>query len=450
MTTPLHNLHTLHKLHNELRLDAYWMPFTANRAFKAAPRLVASASGMTYRTDDGREILDAMSGLWCCNAGHCHPRIATAIADQAAKLDYAMAFQMGHPTVFRLAERLAAMAPGDLDAVFFTNSGSESVDTALKIALAYHQARGESSRTRIVGRERGYHGVGFGGTSVGGIGNNRKSFGPLLPGILHLPTTYDHAHQAFSRSQPEWGAHLADELERIVAVNHPSTIAAVIVEPFAGSAGVLVPPVGYLERLREITAHHGILLIFDEVITAFGRLGASFAAERFGVVPDLITCAKGITSGTVPMGAVLAREEIRETIIDNAPDAIELFHGYTYSGHPLASAAAMATLDVYAEERLFERARKLEGVFESAIHSLADKPRVKDIRNIGLAGAVELEPRKDAPGERANDVFAAAYERGLMVRTTGDVIALAPSLIVSEQQIATIVGILGDVLEGVS
>ena len=356
-------------LHNELDLNAYWMPFTANRAFKSEPRLIQSASGMVCRTDDGRDLLDSISGLWCCNAGHCHPRIAAAIAEQAATLDYTTAFQVGHPTVFRLAERIARMAPEDLDAVFFTNSGSESVDTALKIALAYHQARGESSRTRLVGRERGYHGVGFGGMSVGGIGNNRKSFGPLLPGVLHLPTTYDHGHQAFSRGQPEWGAHLADELERIVAVNHPSTIAAVIVEPFSGSAGVLVPPVGYLERLREITAHYGILLIFDEVITAFGRLGASFAATRFEVVPDLITCAKGITSGTVPMGAVLARESIRSTIIDNASDAIELFHGYTYSGHPLASAAAMATLDVYEDEQLFERARKLAPAFEDALHN---------------------------------------------------------------------------------
>ena len=434
-------------LHNELDLAAYWMPFTANRAFKDAPRLIQSASGMTCRTDDGRDLLDSISGLWCCNAGHCHPRIAAAIAEQAATLDYATAFQVGHPTVFRLAERIAAMAPEDLDAVFFTNSGSESVDTALKIALAYHLARGESSRTRLVGRERGYHGVGFGGTSVGGIGNNRKSFGPLLPGVLHLPTTYDHAHQAFSRGQPEWGAHLADELERIVAVNHPSTIAAVIVEPFAGSTGVLVPPVGYLERLREITAHYGILLIFDEVITAFGRLGASFAATRFEVVPDLITCAKGITSGTVPMGAVLARESIRATIIDNAPDAIELFHGYTYSGHPLASAAAMATLDVYEDEHLFERAATLEPVFEDALHALADKPHVRDIRNIGLAGAVELEPRASEPGARGSAAFADAYERGLLIRTTGDVIALAPPLIASREDIECIATTLGEVLE---
>ena len=436
-------------LHNELDLDAYWMPFTANRAFKSEPRLIQSASGMMCRTDDGRELLDAISGLWCCNAGHCHPRIAAAIAEQAATLDYTTAFQVGHPTVFRLAERIAGMAPDDLDAVFFTNSGSESVDTALKIALAYHQARGESTRTRLVGRERGYHGVGFGGMSVGGIGNNRKSFGPLLPGVLHLPTTYDHGRQAFSRGQPEWGAHLADELERIVAVNHPSTIAAVIVEPFSGSAGVLVPPVGYLERLREITAQYGILLIFDEVITAFGRLGASFAARRFEVVPDLITCAKGITSGTVPLGAVLARESIRSTIIDNAPDPIELFHGYTYSGHPLASAAAMATLDVYEDEQLFERAATLAPVFEDALHALADKPHVKDIRNIGLAGAVELEPRAGEPGARGSAAFADAYERGLLIRTTGDIIALAPPLIASREDIERIATTLGEVLERV-
>lgn len=436
-------------LHNELDLDAYWMPFTANRAFKSKPRLIQSASGMMCRTDDGRDLLDSISGLWCCNAGHCHPRIAAVIAEQAATLDYTTAFQVGHPTVFRLAERIARMAPEDLDAVFFTNSGSESVDTALKIALAYHQARGESSRTRLVGRERGYHGVGFGGMSVGGIGNNRKSFGPLLPGVLHLPTTYDHGHQAFSRGQPEWGAHLADELERIVAVNHPSTIAAVIVEPFSGSAGVLVPPVGYLERLREITAHYGILLIFDEVITAFGRLGAGFAATRFEVVPDLITCAKGITSGTVPMGAVLARESIRSTIIDNAPDAIELFHGYTYSGHPLASAAAMATLDVYEDEQLFERAAELAPAFEDALHALAGKPHVKDIRNIGLAGAVELEPRAGEPGARGSAAFAAAYERSLLIRTTGDIIALAPPLIASRDHIECIAKTLGEVLEGV-
>ena len=435
------------RLHNELDLGPYWLPFTANRAFKSNPRLIVSASGTRYRTDDGRELLDGMSGLWCCNAGHSHPRIVEAIRTQAAELDYAMAFQMGHPTAFRLAERLAAMAPAGLNAVFFTNSGSESVDTALKIALAYHHARGEPSRTRLVGRERGYHGAGFGGMSVGGIANNRKAFGAHLPGVVHLPQTLDLEHQAFSRGQPTWGAHLADELERIVSVNHASTIAAVIVEPFAGSAGVLVPPLGYLERLREITSRHGILLIFDEVITAFGRLGAAFGADRFGVVPDIVAVAKGITSGAVPMGAVLVRDEIRDTVVDTAPDAIELFHGYTYSGHPLASAAAMAALDVYEEEGLFERARNLEPVLEDALHALADKPNVIDVRNIGLAGAVELAPRRGAEGARGSDAYGAAFDRGVLVRATGDSLALAPPLIVSEEEIETIVAVLGSVLD---
>ena len=437
-------------LHNELNLDAYWMPFTANRAYKAKPRLLRSASGMYYQAEDGRQLLDAIAGLWCCNAGHCHPRIASAIARQAAELDYAITFQMGHPTAFQLAERLANMAPADLNAVFYTNSGSESVDTALKIALAYHHARGDSSRTRIVGRERGYHGVGFGGTSVGGIGNNRKAFGPLLPGTLHLPQTHGTEQQTHNRGQPAWGAHLADELEHLIAIHDASTIAAVIVEPFAGSAGVLPPPVGYLERLREITVAHGILLIFDEVIAAFGRLGASFAAERFGVVPDLLATAKGITSGTVPLGAVLARSDIRAAIVESAPaGAIEFFHGYTYSGHPLAMAAAMAALDVYQDEGLFARARALESTFENALHGLADKPHVRDIRNIGLAGAVELEPRPGEPGTRGGEVFAAAYERGLLLRTVADTIAIGPALIVSEQEIDTIADVLGDVLEGI-
>ena len=435
------------RLHNELDLGPYWLPFTANRAFKSKPRLIVSASGTRYRTDDGRELLDGMSGLWCCNAGHSHPRIVEAIRRQAAELDYAMAFQMGHPTAFRLAERLAAMAPADLNAVFFTNSGSESVDTALKMALAYHHARGEPSRIRFVGRERGYHGAGLGGMSVGGIANNRKAFGAHLPGVVHLPQTHDLEHQAFSRGQPTWGAHLADELERIVAVNHASTIAAVIVEPFAGSAGVLVPPVGYLERLREITTRHGILLIFDEVITAFGRLGAAFAAERFDVVPDIIALAKGITSGAVPMGAVLARDGIRDTIIDGAADAIEFFHGYTYSGHPLAAAAAMAALDVYEEEGLFQRAKRLEPILEEALHALADKPNVVDVRNIGLAGAVELAPRDGAPGARGSVAFGAAFDRGVMVRATGDIIAVAPPLVVAEEEIGMIAAGLGDVLD---
>ncbi len=435
------------RLHNELDLNAFWMPFTANRAFKKAPRIIESAAGMVCRTDDGRELLDAVSGLWCCNAGHCHPKIVEAIRRQAGELDYATAFQLGHPGAFRLAERLAGMAPQGLDAVFFANSGSEAVDTALKIALAYHHARGESARTGLIGRERGYHGVGFGGTSVGGIGKNRRGFGPLLPGVAHLPQTHDLAHQAFSRGQPAWGAHLADELERIVAVADPATIAAVIVEPFAGSAGVLVPPIGYLERLREITAAHGILLIFDEVISAFGRVGSAFAAERFGVTPDLIATAKGLTSGAVPMGAVLIRAELRDTILANAPDAIELFHGYTYSGHPLAAAAALAALDVYDEENLFSRARALAPVLEEALHGLADKPHVRDIRNIGLAGAVELTPRPGAPGARANDALARAFDRGVLLRATADTIAIAPPLIASEEHIATVANTLGEVLD---
>ena len=434
---------------NEPDRNAYWLPFAANRAFGRRPRNVESAAGMICRTDDGRELLDAISGLWCCNAGHCHPKIVAAIRRQAAVLDYAAAFQLGHPGVFRLAERLAALAPSDLNAVFFTNSGSEAVDTALKIALAYHDARGESARTRLVGRERGYHGAGFGGMSVGGIGNNRKSFGPPLAGVAHLPQTHDLARQAFARGQPAWGAHLADELERIVAVNHPSTIAAVIVEPFAGSAGVLPPPVGYLERLREITSAHGILLIFDEVITAFGRVGEAFAAQRFNVAPDLISTAKGLTSGAVPMGAVLAHEHIRDAIFAGAPDAIEFFHGYTYSGHPLAAAAANAALDVYAEERLFDRSRVLAPVLEDALHRLADKPHVRDIRNIGLAGAVELTPRPDAPGARAAEAFDRAFDNGVLLRVTADTIAVAPPLIATEEHIATIAETLGEALEGI-
>ncbi len=434
------------RLHNELDLNAYWVPFTANRAYKAAPRLLQSAAGMHYRTVDGREVLDGMSGLWCCNAGHCHPAIVRAIAEQAAEMDYATAFGLAHPAAFQLASRLAALAPGELDTVFFANSGSEAVDTALKIALAYHHARGESSRTRLVGRERGYHGVGFGGTSVGGIGNNRKQFGPLLPGVLHLPQTYSFEHHAFTRGQPDWGGHLADELERLIAVHHASTIAAVIVEPFAGSAGVLPPPVGYLERLREITSAHGILLVFDEVIAAFGRVGTAFAAERFGVVPDIVTVAKGITSGTVPMGAVLVRGDVRDAIVDAAPDAIEFFHGYTYSGHPLACAAAMATLDVYESEGLFARSQALEPVLESAVHDLADRPHVRDIRNIGLAAAVELEPRAGAPGARGAAVFERAFDRGVLLRATADTVAIAPAPIASEENIRAAAGVLGEVL----
>ena len=436
--------------HNELDTNALWMPFTANRAFKERPRIIESAAGMVCRADDGRELLDGASGLWCCNAGHCHPKIVEAIREQAGVLDYATTFQLGHPGAFRLAERLAAMAPADLNAIFLVNSGSEAVDTALKIACAYHHARGESARTLLIGRERGYHGVGYGGTSVGGIGKNRRGFGPLLPNVAHLPATHDLARQAFSRGQPAWGGHLADALEHILAVHDPATVAAVIVEPFAGSTGVLPPPQGYLERLREITAAHGILLIFDEVISAFGRLGRAFAAERFAVTPDMITTAKGLTSGSVPMGAVFIRAGVRDAIVANAPDAIELFHGYTYSGHPLAAAAALATLTVYAEERLFENAEALAPVFEDALHALADKPHVRDIRNIGLAGAVELTPRQNPPGSRAAEVVANAWDRGALLRFTGDVVAIAPPLIASERDIAAIADILGAAIDALA
>jgi len=416
-------------------LSAYWMPFTANRQFKAAPRLLAGASGMYYRMADGREILDGTAGLWCVNAGHCRAEIADAIARQARELDYATAFQMGHPQAFALAARLARLAPGDLDHVFYVNSGSEAVETALKIALAYHHARGETGRVRLVGRERGYHGVNFGGMSVGGIPNNRKQFGPMLPAVDHLPHTHDLAHNAFSRGQPAWGAHLADALTDVIARHGADTIAAVIVEPMAGSTGVLVPPQGYLERLRAICDAHGILLIFDEVITGFGRLGAPFAADRFGVVPDLMTTAKGLTNAAVPMGAVFARKSVHDALMTGPEAAIELFHGYTYSGHPLACAAALATLDIYEKEGLFARARGLEPHFETAMHRLDEVPGVIDVRNIGLAAGIELAPRDGAPGARAYDVFLKCFEAGVLTRQAGDVIALSPPLIAAEAEI---------------
>jgi len=428
-------------------LDAFWMPFTANRQFKAAPRLLVSAEGMHYRSHDGREILDGTAGLWCVNAGHARPRIVEAIRRQAGELDFAPTFQMGHPKAFELASRLAALLPDGLDRVFYANSGSEAVDTALKIALAYHRARGEGHRTRLIGRERGYHGVGFGGISVGGIVANRKAFGPLLTGVDHLPHTHDKARQAFSRGQPEWGAHLADELERILALHDPSTVAAVIVEPLAGSTGVLVPPKGYLERLRAICDRHGILLVFDEVITGFGRLGAAFASEHFGVVPDLMTVAKGITNAAVPMGAVFAKGAVHDAIVDAAPEGtIELFHGYTYSGHPLACAAALATLDVYAEEGLFARAAGLAPYWEEAVHSLRGLPHVVDLRNLGIIAGIELEPIPGKPTARAYAAFTRAYEKGLLIRTTGDTVALSPPLILETAHIDRMFAILADVL----
>ena len=435
--------------HNDTAMDAYWMPFTSNREFKNDPRMLATAKGMYYTTTGGDQVMDGISGLWCCNAGHCHPHIVKAIQEQAAELDYSTAFQIGYPATFRLAERLARLAPEGIASVFFTNSGSESVDTALKMALGYHHARGEGHRTRLIGRQRGYHGSGFGGTSIGGIGNNRKAVGSLLAGTLHFRDSVDLERQSFSRGPPQWGAELADDLERVILTNHPSTIAAVIVEPFAGSAGVLLPPVGYLERLREITRRHGILLIFDEVISAFGRLGYATAAERFGISPDIICVAKGLTSGTVPMGAVLVDNEIRRTIIDSSPSGIEFFHGYTYSGHPLATAAAHATLDVYADEGLFNRVQILESIWEDAIHSLSEKPNVIDIRNLGLVGAIELEPRPENPSARAADIFKLAFDNGLLVRATADIIALAPPLIIQESEVSHLIETLGNALDQV-
>jgi len=423
-------------------LNAYWMPFTANRQFKAAPRLLARAKGMHYFMADGREILDGTAGLWCVNAGHCREEIAAAIAAQAAELDYATAFQMGHPKAFELAARLAAMTPGDLDHVFFVNSGSEAVETALKIALAYHHARGETSRTRLIGRERGYHGVNFGGMSVGGIGNNRKQFGSGLAGVDHLRHTHNLAENAFSRGQPGWGAHLADDLLRLIALHDASTIAAVIVEPMAGSTGALVPPKGYLERLREICDAHGILLIFDEVITGFGRLGAGFAAERFDVLPDLMTTAKGLTNAAIPMGAVFARKGIFDAFMTGPETLVELFHGYTYSGHPMACAAALATLDVYETDDLFARAAGLEARWEAAVHRLDDAANVIDVRNIGIVAGIEFAPRPGAPGARAYDVFLKCLEMGALTRQAGDVIALSPPLIISEEEIDRLVDIV--------
>jgi beta-alanine--pyruvate transaminase len=428
-------------------MDAFWMPFSANRQFKANPRLLASAYGMFYRSVDGREILDGTAGLWCCNAGHARPRIVEAVRQQVATLDFAPTFQMGHPLPFALAERLAAIAPAHLNRVFFTNSGSEAVDTALKIAIAYHRARGEGQRTRLIGREKGYHGVGFGGISVGGLPNNRKFFGSLLPGVDHMRHTLDIGRNAFSRGLPQHGAELADDLERLVGLHDASTIAAVIVEPVAGSAGVVLPPVGYLQRLREICDRHGILLIFDEVITGFGRVGKAFAAERFGVMPDMITCAKGLTSGTVPMGAVFVSDAIQQAFMHGPDNLIELFHGYTYSGHPLACAAALATLDTYAEENLFEKAIELESYWAGAIHALRELPNVIDIRNVGLIGAIELAPRPGAPGTRAYDVFTRCFHReNLLIRVTGDVIALSPPLILDREHIDRIFHTLAHVI----
>ncbi len=428
-------------------LDAFWMPFTANRQFKAQPRLLARAEGMYYWTADGRQILDGVAGLWCVNAGHCRSEITAVVAKQLGTMEFAPAFQMGHPIAFEIAQRLAKIAPPGMDRIFFTNSGSEAVDTALKIAIAYHRAKGAGHRTRFIGREKGYHGVGFGGMSVGGMVNNRKTFAAsMLPGVDHLPHTLDHEHNAFSRGLPQWGAHLANELERLIALHDASTIAAVIVEPISGSAGVVLPPVGYLKRLREICDRHDILLIFDEVITGFGRIGKPFAAQAFDVTPDLMTTAKGLTNGSIPMGAVFSQRKVYDAFMQGPENVIELFHGYTYSAHPVACAAALATLDVYEQEGLFSRAVSMGPKLEDAIHSLRGLPHVIDVRNYGLIGGVELEPRAGKPGARGYEVFLKCFERGVMVRQTGDTIAMSPPLIIEQKQIDRIVETLGEVI----
>ncbi|MFN3860206.1 MAG: aspartate aminotransferase family protein [Roseateles sp.] len=424
------------------KLDAYWMPFTANRQFKQAPRLLTQADGMFFRDDKGREVLDGIAGLWCVNAGHNRPKIVQAIQQQAAELDFAPPFQMGHPKAFELAERLAALTPPGLNRVFFTNSGSESVETALKMAIAYHRVRGEGSRTRLIGRERGYHGVNFGGISVGGMVANRKMFGSLLSGVDHIRHTHDPARNAFSVGIPQHGAEFADDLERLVALHDASTIAAVIVEPVAGSTGVLIPPAGYLQRLRDICDKHGILLIFDEVITGFGRTGKPFGAQTFGVTPDLMTVAKGITNGCVPMGAVFAQQKIHDAFMTGPEHLIEFFHGYTYSAHPLACAAGIATLDTYAEDDLLTRAARMQDEFAKALHSLRDEPHVIDVRNIGLVGGIELKPLDGQPAKRAFDIFLDCWDKGLLIRTTGDTIALSPPLIIESSHIERIIDTL--------
>ncbi|WP_223880920.1 aspartate aminotransferase family protein [Roseococcus microcysteis] len=426
-------------------LDAFWMPYSDNKYFKGTPRLLARAEGMHYYTPEGREVLDGTAGLWCCNAGHGRREIVEAIQKQAAILDFAPTFQLGHPIAFEAAARVADLTPDGLDRVFFTNSGSESADTALKIALAYQRARGQAQRVRLVGRERGYHGVGFGGMSVGGIGPNRKQFGAMLPYVDHLPHTHLPAQNAFAKGQPEHGAHLADHLESLVAL-HGDTIAAVMVEPVAGSTGVLVPPKGYLERLRALCDKHGILLIFDEVITGFGRIGTHFGAERLGVTPDIMTMAKGLTNAAVPMGAVAVRNEIYQTIVDGTQAGIEFFHGYTYSGHPLAAAAAIAAIDIHVREDLPGRVRAIEGYWEEATHAMRSAPNVIDTRNHGLIAGIELSPREGAPGDRAMRVFRRCFDEGVLIRVTGDIIALSPPLIIEKPQVDRIFGTLADAI----
>ena len=434
-------------IQQNLNLDNYWLPFTPNKKFKADPRLLVSAKGMYYKSDDGKEILDGISGLWCCNAGHCHPKIVSAVQNQVAELDYATAFNMSHPKAFELAEKISELTPKGLDRVFFGNSGSEAVETALKVALAYHASKGDGQKTKFIGREKGYHGVNFGGVSVGGLTPNRKSFGPLLPGIDHMPHTWSPEHMAFTKGQPEWGLHLAEDLEKILILQDPSTVAAVIIEPVTGSGGVIVPPIGYLERIREICTKHDVLLIFDEVITAFGRLGDSFAANRFNVRPDIITMAKGLTSAVIPMSAVAFDTNIHDQLMKGPEAMIELFHGYTYSGHPVACAAGIATLDVYQEEGLFDRAKELEPVFEEALHSLKGLNQIIDIRNIGLMGAVHFGSGDKPATEFAANVFQHCYENDVLVRYSGEFLVLSPSLVATKEHIHQITDALRKAIE---
>ncbi|WP_312299748.1 aspartate aminotransferase family protein [Stutzerimonas nitrititolerans] len=432
---------------NDPRAEHFWMPFTANRQFKASPRLLEGAEGMYYTDTAGRQVLDGTAGLWCCNAGHGRREITEAVSRQIARMDFAPTFQMGHPLPFELAERLAEIASAGLNRVFFTNSGSESADTALKVALAYQRAIGQGSRTRLIGRELAYHGVGFGGISVGGMGNNRKAFGSsLLPGIDHLPHTLDLKRNAFTRGLPEHGMELADELERLVTLHGAENIAAVIVEPMSGSAGVILPPQGYLQRLREITKKHGILLIFDEVITGFGRVGEAFAAQRWGVTPDILTCAKGLTNGAVPMGAVFVSEQIHEAFMHGPESTIEFFHGYTYSGHPVACAAALATQEIYQRENLFQKAIELEDYWQDALFSLQGLPNVTDIRTVGLVAGIQFAPHAEGVGKRGYEVFRQCFEDGLLARASGDTIALSPALIVEREHIDAMVERLADAI----
>lgn len=433
-----------------LNLDNYWLPFTPNKKFKANPRLLTSAQGMFYKSDDGREVLDGIAGLWCTNAGHCHPKIVAAVQNQAAELDYATAFNMSHPKAFELAEKVSSLTPQGLDRIFYGNSGSEAVETAMKVALAYHASKGDGQKTKFIGREKGYHGVNFGGVSVGGLTPNRKSFGPLLPGIDHMPHTWDIEHMAFSKGQPEWGLHLADELEKILILQDPSTVAAVIIEPVTGSGGVIVPPVGYLERIREICTKHNVLLIFDEVITGFGRLGCCFAANRFDVRPDMITMAKGLTSAMIPMSAVAFDNSIYDQLMEGPEAMIELFHGYTYSGHPVACAAGIAALDVYEEEGLFDRAKEMEPHFQEAIHSLKGLNQVIDIRNIGLMGAIHFGSDGLPATEFAAKVFQHCYDNNVLVRYSGEFLVLSPSLIVEKEHLDMITDALKAAITSVS